>query len=259
MNLISQISLKGKRALVCGASQGIGEATARSLAELGAEIILLARRRESLELILKNLPGTGHQIIAVDLGDLDRLQAEIQAHLPIDIVVNNAGGPPAGVLIEAQAEDFVKGFQQHILAAQVIAQLAVPHMKKTGYGRIINVISTSVKTPLTNLGVSNTIRGAMASWSKTMANELGSFGITVNNVLPGFTKTPRFESLKKSTSEKNKTSPESIEEQWRATIPLRRFAESFEVANAIAFLASPAASYISGTNLPVDGGRTPSL
>lgn len=253
------MSLKNKRALVCGASQGIGEATAVALAELGAEVILLARRKEPLEVLAKKLPGSGHQVLALDLGDHATLESEIKKLLPIHIVINNAGGPASGNLIEAKAEDFIKGFEQHILAAQKLAQLTVPGMKQDNYGRIINIISTSVKTPLANLGVSNTIRAAMANWSKTMANELGAMGITVNNVLPGFTKTPRFDSLKKAMAEKTKNNEAQVEENWKNTIPLRRFAEASEVANAIAFLASPAAAYISGINLPVDGGRTPSL
>ncbi len=253
------MSLKGKRALVCGASQGIGEATALALAEMGAQVVLLARRKEPLEKISQKLPGSGHQVLAIDLGDHARLEVEIRKLLPLHIVINNAGGPASGNLIDAQAEDFLKGFQQHILAAQKIAQLTVPGMKQDQYGRIINIISTSVKTPLAHLGVSNTIRAAMANWAKTMANELGPTGITVNNVLPGFTKTPRLDSLKKNTAEKTKSSESQVEDQWKATIPLRRFAEASEVAAAIAFLASPAAAYISGVNLPVDGGRTPSL
>jgi 3-oxoacyl-[acyl-carrier protein] reductase len=259
MSLTTQISLRNKRALVCGASQGIGAATAKAFAELGAQVILLARRQEALEQILKDLPGQGHVALAIDLGSQQDLKAEIQKLLPIHIIVNNSGGPASGSLIEATEENFSTAFQQHILAAHTIAQIVVPEMKKQNYGRFINIISTSVKTPLANLGVSNTIRGAMASWAKTMANELGPFGITVNNILPGLTKTPRFESLKKSTAEKTKASPESVEDQWKSTIPLRRFAEASEVAMAIAFLASPAAGYISGINLPVDGGRTPSL
>lgn len=253
------MSLKGKRALVCGASQGIGEATAVALAEMGAQAVLLARRKEPLEKIALKLPGSGHQVLAIDLGDHATLEAEIKKLLPLHIVINNAGGPASGNLIDAQAEDFIKAFQQHILAAQKLAQLTVPGMKQDQYGRIINIISTSVKTPLAHLGVSNTIRAAMANWAKTMANELGPLGITVNNVLPGFTKTPRLDSLKKNTAEKTNSSESQVEDQWKATIPLRRFAEAGEVAAAIAFLASPAAAYISGVNLPVDGGRTPSL
>jgi 3-oxoacyl-[acyl-carrier protein] reductase len=259
MEIQSRFQLNGKRALVCGASQGIGEATARALAELGAQVCLLARRGDALAKLKSELPGSGHQIVALDLSQTSEIEKVLPTHLPFHIVVNNAGGPKGGPLLESSAEDFLRGFQAHILSAQTIARLTVPAMKAVGYGRFINVISTSVKTPIPNLGVSNTVRGAMANWAKTLANEVGPFGITVNNVLPGYTKTERFTALRKAAAEKNKVSENQIEEQWKGSIPLGRIADPSEVAAAIAFLASPAASYISGINLPVDGGRTPSL
>ncbi len=258
-NLIEQLSLKNKRALVCGASQGIGEATARLLAQMGAQVCLLARRSEPLEIIRQSLPGSGHQVLAVDLSQSLEIEKNLKSFLPFHIVINNAGGPKGGNLLDASAEEFQIALQTHLFAAQKIAQLTVPAMKTAGYGRFINVISTSVKAPIPQLGVSNTVRGAMANWAKTLASELGPFGITVNNVLPGFTKTGRLDSLRKSTAEKNKISEDQVESQWKAAIPAQRFAEASEVAAAIAFLASPAASYISGINLPVDGGRTQSL
>ena len=259
MNLSSQLQLQGKRALVCGASQGIGEACARILAEAGAEVCLLARRLEPLEKIRQELPGSRHQVVAMDLGSTVELDQRLRPLLPFHIVVNNAVGPKAGPLLEASSEDFLAGLRVHLLSAQKIAQLCVPGMAEARYGRFVNIISTSVKTPLANLGVSNTVRGAVASWSKTLANEVGPLGITVNNVLPGYTKTARFESLRKATAEARQVTEAQVETQWKSTIPLSRFAEPSEVAMAVAFLASPAASYISGVNLPVDGGRTPSL
>ncbi len=259
MDFLSHFQLQGRRALVCGASQGIGEATARILAGMGAQVTLVSRRREALELIQRELPGSGHQVLALDLNQTKQFETALQGSLPYHIVINNTGGPKAGPLLKATEEDFLQGFQAHVLAAQKLAQLTVPGMQDAGYGRFINVISTSVKAPIPNLGVSNTIRGAMANWAKTLAGEVGSFGITVNNVLPGYTRTPRFESLRKSAAEKNKISEAQVEEQWKAVIPAARFAEPSEVAMAIAFLASPAASYINGINLPVDGGRTPNL
>ena len=258
-NLLDQMSLKNKRALVCGASQGIGEATARLLAQMGAQVCLLSRRSEALEKIQKSLPGSGHQILALDLCQVSEIEKNLKTVLPFHIVINNAGGPKGGNLLDASIEEFQSALQTHLFAAQKIAQLTVPAMKAAAYGRFINVISTSVKAPIPQLGVSNTVRGAMASWAKTLAGEMGPFGITVNNVLPGFTKTSRLEFLRKSTAEKNKISEEQVETQWKSAIPANRFAEAAEVAAAIAFLASPAAGYISGINLPVDGGRTQSL
>lgn len=259
MNFLSQFQLKGKRALVCGASQGIGEASAQLLAQMGAEVVILARRSEALDQVLAQLPGEGHKALALDLSSTVEIENHLKPLLPFHIVVNNAGGPKGGPLLGAAGEDFLNAFRVHVLAAQKIAQLTVPGMKAAGYGRIINIISTSVKAPIPNLGVSNTIRGAMGNWAKTLASEVGSSGITVNNVLPGYTRTARFESLRKAAAEKNKLSEAQIEDQWKSAIPLNRIAEPLEVAAAVAFLASPAASYISGINLPVDGGRTPNL
>jgi len=252
-------SLSGKRALVCGASQGIGAASALALAELGATVILVARNATELVKIQKSLPGSGHQICILDLNQTEEIESKLKPLLPFHIVVNNSGGPAGGALTEATTQSLTAAFNQHILSAQKIAQLAIPGMKEAQFGRFVQIISTSVKAPIPNLGVSNTIRGAMANWAKTLSLEVGPFGITVNNVLPGYTKTPRFESLRKSTAEKNKSSESQVEEQWKKTTPLGRIAEPSEVAAAVAFLASPAASYISGINLPVDGGRTPSL
>jgi 3-oxoacyl-[acyl-carrier protein] reductase len=259
MDFLAQFQLKGKKALVCGASQGIGEATARILAQMGAQVCVLARRSEVLEKLVEELPGSGHRALALDLSSTVEIENALKPLLPFHIVVNNAGGPKGGPLLDATSEDFLSALRTHLLAAQKIAQLTVPGMKADRYGRFINVISTSVKTPLANLGVSNTVRGAMASWAKTLANEVGSSNITVNNVLPGYTRTGRFESLRKAASDKNKLPEAQIEQQWASTIPLARIGEPEEVASAIAFLASPAASYISGINLPVDGGRTPAL
>lgn len=259
MGILTANSLSGKRALVCGASQGIGAATAKALAELGAQVIVVARNATELAKIKDSLPGEGHQSCVLDLSKTDEIEGKLKPLLPFHIVINNSGGPAGGPITEAGAQSFTAAFTQHILSAQIIAQLVLPGMKEAGFGRFVQVISTSVKAPIPGLGVSNTIRGAMANWAKTLSLEVGPFGITVNNVLPGYTKTPRFESLRKTTAEKNKSTESQVEEQWKKTTPLGRIAEPSEVAAAVAFLASPAASYISGINLPVDGGRTPSL
>jgi 3-oxoacyl-[acyl-carrier protein] reductase len=259
------LDLTGKRALVCGASQGIGEAVARRLAAQGAEVILLARSLDRLARLSTEL-SSGHsrpQVLALDLGDHSaaarEVGRELAGHGPIQILINNAGGPVAGPLLEAGPEAFQKGFAEHVLASQLLASLLVPGMKEAGYGRIVNIISISAKQPIPNLGVSNTIRGAMSSWAKTLAGDLAPHGITVNNLLPGYTDTPRLQSLMKQTAEQSGESVESILTRWRDLVPAGRFARPEEIAAAIGFLVSPAAAYITGIHLPVDGGRLSTL
>jgi 3-oxoacyl-[acyl-carrier protein] reductase len=260
------LDLAGKHALVCGGSQGIGHAAAIELAKLGADVTLLARSRESLDSALTALPRAHaeqkHATIAVDMSDhaalRSKVEAAAQAHA-VQILVNNTGGPPGGPAHTAATDAFLEAFNQHILAAQIVLQAVLPGMRSSGYGRIVNVISTSVKEPIKNLGVSNTIRGAMASWAKTLATELGPFGITVNNVLPGYTKTARLAQILADRSKATGKPEADIAGTMLATVPLGRFAEAAEIANVIAFLATPAAGYVNGINVPVDGGRTLSL
>lgn len=259
-----KVDISSYTALVCGASDGIGKAIAKDLARQGARVILLARRQEELERLQKELTphAKNHVILPLDLLKTDELRAKITELLKttsIDILINNAGGPPSGAMLDADAEIFEKTFRVHVLAAHTLAKLLVPGMKQRKFGRIINIISTSVKTPLPNLGVSNTIRGAMGSWAKSLANEVSVFGITVNNVLPGFTKTARLDQLKDASAKRLNVSVDQMEEQWIKSIPAGRLGEPEELAEAVSFLVSPSASYISGINLPVDGGRTPSL
>lgn len=259
------LNLAGKHALVCGGSKGIGFAAAKELASLGAAVTLLSRDEGGLKEALGHLDtsqGQHHQYLSVDLSKPESVRAIVSPFVdanPVHILINNAGGPKSGPLTEADIEQFAAAFATHILSSQVITQAVLPAMKEAGYGRIINVISTSVKQPIPGLGVSNTIRGAMGNWSKTLAGEVGKFGITVNNVLPGMTSTDRLDDLFKSMAERLQTTPEKYAEQIKSTIPLGRFAVPAEIGNAIAFLASPAASYITGTNVVVDGGRTGNL
>jgi 3-oxoacyl-[acyl-carrier protein] reductase len=259
------LDLGGKHALVCGASQGIGRAAAIELAQLGASVTLLARSREALESVLAGLPRAGaqtHAWIAVDMNDHAALREKVEAVTvtkPVQILVNNTGGPPGGPVQSATLDDFRIAFNQHLIAAQIVLQAVLPGMRGSGYGRVINVISTSVKEPIKNLGVSNTIRGAVASWAKTLATELGPFGITVNNVLPGYTKTQRLEQILADRANATGQPQESLAKAMLATVPAGRFAEANEIAAVIAFLASPAAAYVNGINVPVDGGRMQSL
>lgn len=257
------IDLTGKRALVCGASKGIGRAAAEELAKLGASVTVLSRSEDKLQAVRDGLPtdkGQKHQVLAVDVSDSDALRERVEhsltAHGPVHVLVNNSGGPPGGPGHQAGTEEFTRAFQQHLVANQVLVQTVLEGMKSEGYGRVINVISTSVKQPLHGLGVSNTIRGAVANWGKTLANELGGFGITVNNVLPGATDTDRLTEIFTNKAKKTGQTLEQVREGAKATIPAGRFARPEELGQAIAFLASPAAAYINGINLPVDGGRT---
>lgn len=260
------IDLTGKRALVCGSSQGIGKATAIQLATMGASITLLARNRETLEVLQRELPTSAnqkHDVLVADFSQPEQLKDTIEAYVQggnqIQILVNNTGGPAGGEILADSTQKFIDTFQQHVICNHILAQAIVPGMKQSNYGRIINIISTSVKAPLPNLGVSNTIRGAVANWAKTLANELGKYGITVNNVLPGATATQRLASIISNKSTKVGASEDEVSEEMKREIPLQRFAQPEEIAYAVAFLASPSAAYINGINLPVDGGRTASL
>ena len=260
------LDLTGKHALVCGASQGIGRAAAIELARLGADVTALARTADALDALVRELPrahaAQRHGHVAVDMRDREALRRQVEAvanATPVVIHVNNTGGPPGGPAHEAAAGAYLAAFEQHLLANQALVQAVLPGMRASGYGRIVNVISTSVKEPIRNLGVSNTIRGAVASWAKTLAAELGPHGITVNNVLPGYTKTQRLAQILGDRAGASGRSIDEVAQGMLGSVPLARFAEAGEIANAIAFLASPAAAYISGINLPVDGGRTQSL
>jgi 3-oxoacyl-[acyl-carrier protein] reductase len=261
-----QIDLKNKNALVCGSTQGIGKASALALAQCGANVTLVARDEQRLIQAkdeLPNIDGQAHQFLIADFRNPEALAQAVQKQIDdstaFHILVNNTGGPPGGDVFEASLVEFENAFTQHLKCNHLLAQAVVPGMKAAGFGRIINVISTSVKQPLDGLGVSNTIRGAVASWAKTLANELGPYGITVNNILPGATATERLSSIITNKAEKTGKSIDIISEAMKNSIPARRFAEPREVASAIAFLASDLASYINGINLPVDGGRTKSL
>lgn len=260
------ISLVGKRALVCGSTQGIGLASAVELARLGAEVTLLARSRERLESVCAGLPrehGQAHDWVAADFAEPASVSAAVSGALasgrPWQILVNNTGGPPGGKAIDAGASAFMDAFKAHLVNNQTLVQLLVPGFRASRYGRVVNIISTSVKAPIPGLGVSNTIRGAVASWAKTIATELAPDGITVNNVLPGFTDTARLSQLFAGKAEKLGQSVERVREEAIASIPAGRLGRAEEIAAAVAFLASPAASYITGINLPVDGGRLPTL
>ena len=259
------LDLTKKNALVCGSTQGIGKASAIALAELGANVTLVARNEERLKEVVAELPNKyqSHNYIVADFNDPKRLGEKVADSLnsvgTYHILVNNTGGPAAGPVFSAEIDDFDAAFTQHLKCNHTLVQTVVPAMIEADFGRIINIISTSVKQPLDGLGVSNTIRGAVGNWSKTLANELGEYGITVNNVLPGATSTERLSEIIKNKATKTGKSVEDISRAMKNSIPAKRFAQPGEIANAVAFLASEAAAYINGINVPVDGGRTKSL
>lgn len=256
------INLGGKYAIVCGSTHGIGKAIAKEFASLGANVILFARNKILLKKIINELDISSnqkHDFLCADFNNPVEVQRAIKNFLkknkPVHILVNNSGGPAGGSIVNAGKNEFIEAFQRHLICNQIITTSLIPSMKKNNYGRIINIISTSVKEPIEGLGVSNTIRGAVASWAKTMANELGYYNITVNNILPGATNTERLNNLIKIKANKKGIKVNDEEKKWKSKIPLNRFADPSEIAAAVAFLASPAASYINGINLPVDGGR----
>lgn len=263
-SVLSDNALEGKTALICGASRGIGAATARIMAKAGANVILASRSEEQLNTLLSEISSLGegnHQILVLDLEDTGSLAGRIQPILdqgPIHILVNNAGGPPGGPLLNASVEELAQPFTRHLHAAHTLVKLLTPGMIMADYGRIIQIVSTSVREPIPNLGVSNTLRGAMASWAKSLSRELHP-SITINNVLPGFTDTERLGSLAQSIHERTGKSIESIHDGWMSQVPIERLIDPLETASVIAFLASPAAGAIRGVSLPVDGGRLRSI
>lgn len=259
------LNLSGKNALVCGGSKGIGKATAIELALLGANVTVVARDITALSDTVSELPiqsGQDHDFLVADFtnqADLRKKIAGLTSVKPIHILINNTGGPPGGPILEADPEAFLKAYNNHVICNHLLVKTVVKGMQKESYGRIINIISTSVKQPIAGLGVSNTTRAAVANWAKTLANELGASGITVNNVLPGYTATGRLESICENRAKRNGTTAAIEAEKMRKNVPAGRFAEPSEVGAAAAFLASPAAAYINGTNVVVDGGRTGAL
>jgi 3-oxoacyl-[acyl-carrier protein] reductase len=256
------LNLTGKNAIVCGSTQGLGLASATELALLGANVTLMARDEKKLKDAVKNLAATDgqqHDYIVADFQYPEKVQSAINNYLTgsrtVNILVNNTGGPKGGNAVDATPEEFQQAFNSHLICNHILVKAILPSMKASGYGRIVNIISTSVKEPIAGLAVSNTIRAAVASWAKTLANELGSFGITVNNVLPGYTRTARYDAIVKNKMAVSQKKEDEIEAEFITQIPIRKIGTPGEFGAAVAFLCSPAASYITGINLPVDGGR----
>ncbi len=256
------LNLTGKNAIVCGSTQGLGLASAMELALLGANVTLMARDENKLKDAVKNLAteyGQQHDYIVADFQYPEIVESAINNYLTgnrsVNILVNNTGGPKGGNAVDATPEEFLQAFNSHLICNHILVKAVLPSMKASGYGRIVNIISTSVKEPIPGLAVSNTIRAAVASWAKTLANELGQFGITVNNVLPGYTRTARYDAIVKNKMAETQKKEDEIEADFVTQIPMRKIGTPGEFGAAVAFLCSPAASYITGINLPVDGGR----
>jgi 3-oxoacyl-[acyl-carrier protein] reductase len=255
------LNLKNKTALVCGSTQGLGYASAVELALLGCNVVLMARNEEKLIHQLATLDvqqSQQHQYLVANFDDTVAVKNAITNFVKnnaIHILVNNTGGPAGGTVLHANAEAFINAFNNHLINNQHLTQAVVPAMKAAQFGRIVNIISTSVKSPLQGLGVSNTIRAAVANWAKTLSMELGQFGITVNNVLPGFTKTSRADYVIAAKAQSSGQTPEQVLATIESEIPTGRIGKPEEFGAAVAFLCSPAAAYINGINLPVDGGK----
>lgn len=255
-------SLNGRRALVCGASQGIGRAAALAMASAGAEVLVLARREAPLLALVDEITQAGGraQPLVADLDDLDGLSERVSAAVaeaPIHVLVHNTGGPPGGPLLQADDAAILHAISRHLLSAQRLVKATLPGMRAAGYGRVLAVLSTSVREPIDNLGVSNLTRSAMASWAKTLSRELPP-GVTINCVLPGFVDTERLASLASA-----KAGPggavDAVYAGYAAASPEGRVGRPEELGEVLAFLASPAASFIRGVSIPVDGGRLRTL
>ena len=251
-------ALGGQTALVCGASKGIGRACALMLARAGARVIACARSQTDLDSLVAEMHGDGHEAVVLDLEDIEAVRQAMSSMGDVQIVVNNSGGPPGGALLENTLEDFEGPFRRHLHAAHTIVQMLSPGMKKAGSGRIVNIISTSVREPIDNIGLSNTLRGAMASWSKSLSRELDPC-ITINNILPGFTDTDRLDSLASSISERTGSPVEDITEGWLSGVPIQRLVDPLETAVAVTFLCLPSSGAIRGVSLAIDGGRMRSI
>jgi 3-oxoacyl-[acyl-carrier protein] reductase len=257
-----EIKLNGKHALVTGGSKGIGRAIAMEFAAAGANVTVVSRDEAELKKLVADLPKGNHAYVVADFSraqdSLATLSAYVNKH-PVDILVNNTGGPAAGPIENAEWSSFLTALEMHLKMSHELTKLVLANMRKRQFGRIINVISTSVKIPIPGLGVSNTVRGAMASWSKTLAAEVAKDGVTVNNILPGFVETGRLESLIKGKALGAGQTDEEVVKSMQATIPAGRFGKPEELAYYATFLASEKAAYINGTSVQIDGGRTGSL
>lgn len=260
-----EISLVGKKALVGGASRGLGKAIAMQLAQCGAEVTLMARNSEKLKAVLAELPvndGQQHNYLVVDFADFEQFKLIIEEwfkHHQVDILINNTNGPAAGGVMDKSINDYQQSFDLLFKTVCFVTMEALKGMQASSYGRIINLSSISVKEPLQNLVLSNSIRSAVINWAKTLARELAPLGITVNNILTGYFDTERLDEINRLQSEKKGIQLDAYKEAMKQEIPMGRFGKPEEFGHLIAFLASDYASYITGTNIPIDGGLLKSV
>lgn len=260
-----QVSLEGKKALVGGSSRGIGRAVAWQLAASGASVTLMARSEDLLKELAARLPaenGQQHGYLVVDFTDTGAYRKKIASYFEkntVDILVNNTQGPPAGNSLEMQEESYQEAFDLLFKSVLITTQLALKHMFRQKWGRVINVASVSVKEPLAYLALSNTIRAAVVTWAKSLATDVGAYGITVNNVLTGYFDTERIGQLNEKKAAVQGVPVNEVRAAMEAMVPVRRIGRPEEYGYLVAFLASDKASYITGINLPIDGGLLKSL
>ncbi|HSQ23800.1 MAG TPA: SDR family oxidoreductase [Pyrinomonadaceae bacterium] len=255
------LGLSNKVALVAAASRGLGRAVAEELAAEGASLIICSRKPETIERVadeIKNAAGVEVLGVAADVSNSDEVARLVQSASErfgrIDILVTNAGGPPAGQFESFTLEQWEDATRLLLHSAVELARHVLPGMKERHWGRILNITSIAVKQPVDNLILSNSLRAAVTGFARTLANEVASFGVTVNNIMPGYTRTERVEELARMMSEKQGITPAEFVARWEKEIPMRRIGEPREFAALAAFLVSERASYITGTSIPVDGG-----
>jgi len=255
------LGLKDKVALVAAASRGLGRAVAEELAAEGASLVLCSRSEEAINETAKEIAQTtGARVLAVaaDVSKADDIakltQLGIERFGRIDILVTNAGGPPAGQFESLSQEQWEAATRLTLFSAVELARQVLPGMKERRWGRILNITSIAVKQPVDNLILSNSLRAAVTGFARKLANEVAAFGVTVNNIMPGYTRTERVDELARMMAEKEGITPAEFIARWEKEIPMRRLAEPREFAALAAFLVSERASYITGTSIPVDGG-----
>lgn len=260
-----ELGLGGRVALVAASSRGLGRAVAEELAREGARLVLCARGAEALHETAAAIRSAGTEVEAV-VADVSRpsdvvrvVSAGVRTFGRIDILVTNGGGPPAGPFESQSAEAWHEAVRQNLDSVVELVRAVLPGMKERRWGRIINVTSIAVKQPVDNLILSNSVRAAVTGFARTLANEVASFGITVNNVMPGYTRTQRVDELAARTAALRGASPESQMAVWEEQIPMGRLGRPAEFAAMVAFLASERASYTTGASIPVDGGWIRSL